>query len=199
MRWGSDTAGQPDANVGRGRARTSADTSALPATDLSVPIRPAFITIGVYGWDAGLFFAALTAAGADTFCDLRARRGVRGREYAFANSQRLQARLAELGIRYLHRPDLAPSAETRAAQHAVDQAGHTAKRQRSLLSPAFVDAYCHERLTDFDSAAFLADLGPDAHVIVLFCVEREPAACHRGLLADHLARDLDVAVRHLLP
>ncbi len=161
--------------------------------------RPTFVTIGAYGWDAERFFAALVAAGVDTFCDLRARRGVRGREYAFANSQRLQARLAELGIRYLHRPDLAPDAETRAAQHAADQAGHTAKRQRGSLSPAFVDAYCRERLDGFDSAVFLADLAPGAQVIALFCVEREPAACHRGLLADRLARDLDITVRHLLP
>lgn len=162
-------------------------------------IKVTFITIGAYGCDAERFFAALAAAGVDTFCDVRARRGVRGREYAFANSQRLQVRLAELGIRYLHRPDLAPSSETRAAQHAADAAEHTAKRQRGILGPAFVDAYRRERLAGFDSAAFLADLGPEARVVALFCVEREPAACHRGLLADRLARDLDVAVRHLLP
>ena len=33
-------------------------------------------------------------------------------EYAFANSQRLQGRLAELGIAYVHRLDLAPSNAT---------------------------------------------------------------------------------------
>ena len=89
---------------------------------------PEFVTIGAHGWDAERFFSALLAAGVDTFCDLRARRGVRGREYAFANSQRLQARLAELGIRYIHRLDLAPSAATRSQQHAADEATHTAKR-----------------------------------------------------------------------
>lgn len=161
--------------------------------------RPAFITIGAYGWDAERFFAALTAAGVDTFCDLRARRGVRGRDYAFANSQRLQARLAELGIRYVHRPDLAPGAATRAAQFAADKAEHTAKRQRSVLSQAFVDAYGRQRLDGFDSRAFLTDLGPEARVIALFCVERTPEACHRGLLAERLARDLDINVHHLLP
>ena len=124
-------------------------------------IDPRFVTIGAYGWDAAAFFAALTQAGVDTFCDLRARRGVRGSAYAWANSQRLQARLAELGIRYLHRPDLAPSAETRAAQHAADAATKTAKRQRAVLSPDFVAAYRRERLTDFDSAAFIASLGAE--------------------------------------
>lgn len=166
-------------------------------------IDPRFVTIGAYGWDAAAFFAALTQAGADTFCDLRARRGVRGSAYAWANSQRLQARLAELSIRYLHRPDLAPSPETRTAQHAADAATKTAKRQRAVLSPDFVAAYRRERLTDFDSAAFIASLGAEtgaqARVVALFCVESEPAACHRSLLADRLAADLGVAVTHLTP
>ena len=56
------------------------------------------ITIGVYGFDEESFFQALLAAGVDVFCDIRQRRGVRGATYAFANSQRLQRRLAELGI-----------------------------------------------------------------------------------------------------
>ena len=160
---------------------------------------PEFVTIGASGWDAERFFGALVAAGVDTFCDLRARRGVRGPDYTFANSQRLQARLAELGIRYLHRPDLAPGAATRAAQASIDAATHTAKRLRAVLSPAFVDAYRRERLDRFDSAAFVADLGAEARVVGLFCVEREPAACHRSLLAERLADDLGIRVTHLTP
>jgi uncharacterized protein (DUF488 family) len=160
---------------------------------------PEFITIGAHGWEAEQFFAALIAARVDTFCDLRARRGVRGREYAFANSQRLQTRLVELGIRYLHRPDLAPSAATRAEQYAADAATHTAKRQRTILSPEFVASYRRERLAGFDSAGFAADLGAEARVVVLFCVEREPAACHRSLLAERLAHDLGAGVIHLTP
>lgn len=160
---------------------------------------PRFVTIGAYGWDATAFFAALTQAGVDTFCDLRARRGVRGSAYAWANSQRLQVRLAELGIRYLHLPDLAPSAETRAAQYAADAATKTPKRQRATLGPAFIAAYRRERLDDFDSAAFIASLGVEAHVVALFCVEGEPAACHRSLLADRLITDLGIAVIHLTP
>ena len=160
---------------------------------------PEFVTIGAHGWDAERFFCALVAAGADTFCDLRARRGVRGREYAFANSQRLQARLAELGIRYIHRLDLAPSAATRAQQHAADEATHTAKRSRAILSPAFIESYHRERLAGFHAAAFLADLGSDVRVVALFCVEREPAACHRSLLAERLTHDLGVKVTHLTP
>jgi uncharacterized protein (DUF488 family) len=160
---------------------------------------PEFVTIGAHGWDAERFFGALVAAGVDTFCDLRARRGVRGREYAFANSQRLQARLAELGIRYVHRLDLAPSAAIRSEQLAADAATHTAKRLRTQLSPAFIDSYRRGPLNGFDSARFLTDLGPEARVVALFCVEREPAACHRSLLAGRLTHELGVKVTHLTP
>jgi len=158
-----------------------------------------FITIGVYGWEAESFFNALVMARVDTFCDLRARRGVRGSEYVFANSQRLQARLVELRIRYLHYPELAPSPATRALQHAADEASDTARRKRALLSPAFVQAYRLERLAVFDSGAFLADLGSDTRVAALFCVEREAAACHRSLLAGRLAKEAGVHVTHLVP
>ena len=158
-----------------------------------------FVTIGVYGWDAERFFAALRAAEVDTFCDIRRRRGVRGAEYAFANSARLQDRLAEMGVRYIHRRDLAPSLEVRSQQVAADRAARTAKRQRATLSPAFAEAYMREQLRDFDSTAFIADLGTTARIVALFCVEREPAACHRSLLADRLAKDLGLPARHLLP
>jgi uncharacterized protein (DUF488 family) len=158
-----------------------------------------FVTIGVYGWDEEGFFGALRRAEVDLFCDLRARRGVRGAEYAWANSQRLQARLAGLGIHYVHHPELAPSEETRAAQHAVDRAAKVARRRRAVLSPAFAEAYRRERLETFDSAAFVGSLGSDVGVAALFCVEREPAACHRSLVAARLAADLGVEVVHLLP
>ncbi len=160
---------------------------------------PELVTIGVYGWDEARFFAALIEAGVDTFCDLRARRGVRGAAYAWANSERLQARLQGLGIRYLHRQELAPSETTRAAQSAADQATRTAKRQRAILSVAFIQAYRRECLDGFDSAAFVAGLGPEAHVVALFCVEREPAACHRSLVAERLVKELGVRVTHLVP
>ena len=160
---------------------------------------PELVTIGAYGWDAERFFAALVSARVDTFCDIRQRRGVRGAEYAFANSRRLQARLAELGIRYLHLKELAPSRTTREQQYAADEAEGTTKRQRKALSPAFAEAYRSERLAAFDSAQFVAALSLDAKVIALFCVEREPQACHRSLVTERLARDLDARVKHITP
>ncbi|MFN2179799.1 MAG: hypothetical protein ACK2UV_09955, partial [Candidatus Promineifilaceae bacterium] len=68
-----------------------------PASQERTRQLPAIVTIGVYGFDETTFFQALKDAGVDTFCDIRRRRGVRGSRYAFANSKRLQKRLAELG------------------------------------------------------------------------------------------------------
>jgi uncharacterized protein (DUF488 family) len=157
------------------------------------------ITLGVYGATEAGFFAALRDAGVDTFCDIRARRGVRGREYAFVNSQRLQAKLAELGIRYLHIKELAPTAALRQRQNAADKAERIAKRKRTELSELFIASFREECLGAFDSRKFIEQLGADARVVALFCVERAPAACHRSLVAERLQQDLGVEVVHLMP
>jgi len=160
---------------------------------------PDFVTIGVYGFDEASFFQALQDAGVDIFCDIRRRRGVRGSAYAFANSRRLQARLADLGIRYVYRADLAPSPAVRQAQELADKASKTAKRQRAILDAPFVEAYRREVLDGFNGRQFVVALGEEARVVALFCVERLPAACHRSLVAARLEADLGVHVRHLLP
>lgn len=157
-----------------------------------------FVTIGVYGWEPEGFFRALQDAGVDTFCDVRWRRGVRGREYAFANSQRLQQRLEALGIRYIHRRDLAPAPAVRAAQTVVDKAEKVAKRQRAGLSEPFIEGYTGQVLADFAPVDFVVELG-EARVVALCCVEREPAACHRSLLAARLSAVTGAEVEHLLP
>ena len=158
------------------------------------------VTIGVYGFSEEAFFEKLRTAGVDTFCDIRWRRGVRGREYAFANSARLQNRLAELGIRYLHFRELAPSPELRKRQFAADKAAGIEKRKRTTLGEAFIAGY-HEALAGFDSRKFIESLGSETKVAALFCVEREPAACHRSLLVERLQQDLGakIQVAHLTP
>jgi len=159
---------------------------------------PKIITTGVYGSSESGFFAALRDAGVDTFCDIRARRGVRGSEYAFVNSQRLQAKLAELGIRYRHCKELAPSEALRKGQYAVEQLDRIAKRKRTELSELFIAGYREEH-REFDSRKFIEQLGPEARVVALFCVERAAAACHRSLLAARLQKDLGLEVVHLTP
>lgn len=159
--------------------------------------KPKIVTIGVYGYEEDEFFAALQEAGVDLFCDIRLRRGVRGADYAFANSQRLQARLAEMGIDYVHRKDLAPTKEIRSLQFAADEAQKVAKRQRDTLSPVFAEAYRNEILADLSPAAFLEELPAGAKVIALFCVERAPEACHRSLVAETIAQELGLEVEHI--
>ena len=156
-------------------------------------------TIGAFGYTESGFFGALQGAGIDTFCDIRRRRGVRGAEFAFVNATRLQLKLATLGIRYFHALELAPPNELRAVQAAADKVSKIAKRQRTGLSPEFKEAYRRECLAGFDSRAFLEGLGPAARRIALFCVEREPAACHRSLVAGRINDDLGVSVTHLKP
>jgi uncharacterized protein (DUF488 family) len=160
-------------------------------------INPKVVTIGVYGYDEASFFQALLDAQVDLFCDIRQRRAVRGSQYAFVNSLRLQARLAELGIAYLHVKELAPSAEVRQAQSSVDQSQKTAKRQRSELSPAFIAAYTTTCLADFSPSTFLTNLPGTPRVITFFCVERAPEACHRSLVANQFAQELGLEVVHL--
>jgi uncharacterized protein (DUF488 family) len=158
-----------------------------------------FVTIGVYGWDEERFFETLQKANVDLLVDIRRRRGVRGPDYPFANSNALQARLDQLGIRYLHRIDLSPSDALRKRQHEADESEHVARRKRTELSPEFTEGYEREIMSHFDSRQFIADLGPETRVAGLLCVEREPAACHRGLLAARLVSDLGVKITHLTP
>lgn len=93
-------------------------------------MKPRLITIGVYGFDSDSFFRALLDAHVDTFCDIRLRRGMRGSEYAFVNSTRLQQQLQQLGIRYMHIKELAPSQSIRDQQKIEDKQNRQAKRTR---------------------------------------------------------------------
>lgn len=153
-------------------------------------------TIGVYGTTSPEFFESLVRAGVTDFCDVRARRGVRGARYAFANAVRLVEALEARGIRYHHWKDVAPDPELRAAQHREDAAERTAKRERARLSPAFVAGYTEQ----LASRAWLVE---ERITILqrggacLFCVETAPDACHRSILAEEIAQRLGLAVRHL--
>lgn len=155
------------------------------------------VTIGVYGFDESSFFKALLDAKIDIFCDIRLRRGMRGAEYAFVNSERLQKKLQELGIRYIHRKDLAPSQTIRDMQKQEDEKLGIAKRNRRSLGQTFIQEYEKQCLSRFDSSKFMKSLAPEIKVICFFCVEREPEACHRALVAKHLFNDLNLPIEHI--
>ena len=150
------------------------------------------VTTGVYGFDEKTFLQALHDAGVGLLLDVRQRRGVRGPEYAWANSLRLQASLAGAGIAYEHHPELAPTTELRRLQYAEDDRRGVGKRNRDELAAEYVRRYTDEVLGGADLAPIRSALPRGA---ALLCVERDPEACHRSLVAERLG----VPVRHLLP
>lgn len=156
------------------------------------------VTAGVYGHTEETFFDALAKADIDVFVDTRRRRAVRGSTYAFANSNRLQARLDGMGIRYEHRLDLAPPMELVKGQDAEDRARGIRRSDRDDLSDGLIQGYQQEVLAGLDSEALIESLGQPESVLV-FCVERTPNACHQSLLAQRLADDLEADVEHILP
>jgi uncharacterized protein (DUF488 family) len=155
-------------------------------------------TIGVYGFTLEEFLAALASADVRLLLDVRQRRGVRGPEYAWANSRRIQAALDAAGVDYRHLPELAPTTELRRLQYAEDDRQGIGKRSRTELAPAYRERYVAEILDQADLSAVADSLPADA-AGALFCVERDPEACHRSLIAERLAAEHGIEVTHLRP
>lgn len=147
---------------------------------------PTVATIGVYGFTGESFIATLHEHDVSLVLDVRQRRGVRGAEYAWANSQRLQDALFEAGIHYDHRAELAPTTEMRELQYAEDARRGVGKRNREVLAAGYVELYTADVL---DPAPLepVREKIESAGVAALLCVERDPEACHRSLIAARLA------------
>jgi uncharacterized protein (DUF488 family) len=158
---------------------------------------PTLRTIGVYGFNQRSFLDALSAAGVDLLLDVRQRRGVRGSEYAWANAQRLQAALTEAGIAYSHLKELAPTTEMRQLQYREDERKGEGKRSRSVLAPAYVESYTEEVLDRVELDPIVRFVGDSQ--AALLCVERDPEACHRSLVAERLRDEFGFEVEHLRP
>ncbi len=142
-------------------------------------------TIGAYGKEAEEFFGALESAKIEVLADIRRRRGVRGKAYAYANKRRLEAELATRGIRCVHIPRLAPPQELRQVQKLADKSGKVLKSERQDLSPAFCDGYRATCLEGYTWEDFVRDVGVETGRVALFCVEGPPQACHRSLVVKH--------------
>ena len=156
------------------------------------------VTVGVYDWTPESFLAALRHACVTQLLDLRQRRGVRGPQYAWANSKRLQAALAEAGIAYEHLPELAPTTELRHLQYAEDARQGVGKRSRAVLADEYVKRFTTERLDEIDLKPLVESM-PAAGAVALLCVERDPEACHRSLVAERIADRFGLALEHLRP
>jgi uncharacterized protein (DUF488 family) len=155
-------------------------------------------TIGIYGFTAGTFLEALAGEGVGLLLDLRQRRGVRGSEYSWANSARLQRTLAAAGIGYRHVKGLAPTTELRHLQYREDDRRGVGKRNRIALAPEYAERYTREILDPFDLGAIVAELPTDS-TTALLCVERDPEACHRSLVAERMRAEHGLPVTTLRP
>lgn len=155
-------------------------------------------TIGVYNSTEDSYFKKLTDNHIDLFCDIRSRRGVRGSQYKYVNSNYLQTKLQQLGISYRYIKELAPTNEIRQKQKEADKLNGESKKERRVLGSVFKSEYLRCILNEFDINA-LADelLKSGAQNIVFFCVEEYASACHRSLVAERLSSVLNCEIINL--
>lgn len=66
------------------------------------------------------------------------------------------------------------------------------------MADRYIRGYTDEILDRADLSAIVASL-PSSGTAALFCVERDPEACHRSLIAHRLTVQYQVAVEHLRP
>jgi uncharacterized protein (DUF488 family) len=156
----------------------------------------AIATIGVYGYSQASFLEALQANRVRLLVDVRQRRGVRGPDYAWANSQRLQAALAEAGIGYSHHRELAPTTELRHLQYDEDARVGVGKRSRVELADEYRRRYVTEILDRANLTELIGEL-PREGIAVLMCVEHDAPACHRSLVAERLHREFGFTIRDI--
>jgi uncharacterized protein (DUF488 family) len=161
-------------------------------------VSSALFTIGVYGFDAESFLRELRRAQVRVLVDVRQRRGVRGSQYAWANARRLEVAVVTAGIAYRHHREVAPTTELRQLQYAEDARLGVGKRSRQVLAPEYLRRYTAEILERVD-LSLVASVVSGGGLAALLCVETEPHACHRSVLALRLGALTGLAVEHLGP
>lgn len=141
-------------------------------------------TIGYQQTSLADLIALLAREGVRAVIDVRAVPWSRRRE---CGRKALSAALEEAGIGYLHLAGLGNPKTGRDAARAGDTA-----RYRGIFL-AHLDGETARR--DLDRAAALARTAPAC----LLCYERDPACCHRRLVADRLAQEHGFTIRDLRP
>ena len=133
-------------------------------------------TIGYEGATMAEFLAALQQAGVERVIDVRAL--PLSRRPGFSKSP-LRAALEEAGIEYVHLKALGTPAEGRAAARAGRHEDMARIYAGQLELP--------EAMAQGAQMIELARERPSA----LLCFEREPAHCHRSLLLEAVAPDIE--------
>jgi uncharacterized protein (DUF488 family) len=146
---------------------------------------PRVSTIGYQAATVESFLAALREADTELVVDIRA--VASSRRPGFSKSH-LAANLTEAGIGYLHLRGLGTPAEGRAAARAGRQA-----EMRRIYQKHLATAEAQAELTE------LTELIRSGRRVCLLCFERDPANCHRSMVADALRTLLPIQVLHLSP
>ena len=139
-------------------------------------------TIGYEATTMAEFLAALKVAGVKRVIDVRAL--PLSRRPGFSKSP-LRAALDEEGIEYVHLKALGTPSDGRSAARA----GRHEELERIYAGQLDLP----EAIVQAEQMRELATEQPSA----LLCYERDPAACHRTLLLNAVARDAEV--EHLFP
>ncbi len=131
-------------------------------------------TIGYEGLDSERLGSVLRSAGVALLADVRAVANSRKRGFS---KGALATSLREAGLGYAHLRSLGTPKSGRQAARAGDAA-----LMRRI--------YCEEVLDTADGLAALDGLAQmaEAAPICLLCFERDPAQCHRRVLAERLAQ-----------
>jgi uncharacterized protein (DUF488 family) len=144
---------------------------------------PDLFTIGYQRAKREDFLAALEAAGVTTLIDVREVAWSRRAEYA---KKALQAALDAAGIAYLHLKGLGTPKSGRAAAKAGDDTGFRRIFAAHAGTPEFQG--------DLARAAAVARAGGAC----LMCYERDPADCHRAIVADMMRVKDGFTIRHIM-
>ncbi|MGF1625186.1 MAG: DUF488 family protein [Alphaproteobacteria bacterium] len=140
-------------------------------------------TIGYEAASLDQCISALTAAGVERVIDVR--EAPRSRKAGFSKGA-LAAALAEAGVDYLHLRPLGTPKPGRVAAHKGDL--ETFER------------IFREHLAGEEAQAALAQAAAIAgeRRCCLLCFERDPARCHRSIVADAMADLSDIEIVHLV-
>jgi hypothetical protein len=97
-----------------------------------------------------------------------------------------------------HHTELAPTTELRRLQYREDERLGVGKRTRAELATEYRERYTRAILDRVDLGPIVEEMPADA-ASALFCVERDPEACHRSIVAGRLASAYGMPVTHIRP
>ena len=156
-------------------------------------------TIGVYDWTLEAWLDA--PPGNTSRCrllDVRQRRGVRGSRLRLGKFGAAAGGAGGGGDRDRHHEELAPTTELRQLQYTEDDRVGVGKRSRVELAAEYRRGYIREILDQVDLRPIVEAMPADG-AAALMCVEADPEACHRSLIAERLEAEFRLSVEHLRP